>query len=205
MGGEHLSHLDTIVDPVLASELPTALWCARGHERGVEALLGTDVAFAAAYQLARPHPGQIAVAAELRHLLRDSGLLSRTITVSPMWASLRSSCACRVLEVRTIFLYSRWRRVTSSRTVMVLSARSETTTPWRVFCLPGPCSRGGVVSTGVLCSARLARSLRRRDRRDAALWRRSSTRAVWRSTPTSSSARSRHGPPASRARTWRTW
>jgi histidine ammonia-lyase len=39
----------------------------------VEALLGTNVAFAAAYQLARPHPGQIAVAAELRHLLRDSG------------------------------------------------------------------------------------------------------------------------------------
>ena len=38
----------------------------------VEALLGTDVAFAAAYQLARPHPGQLAVAAELRHLLRDS-------------------------------------------------------------------------------------------------------------------------------------
>lgn len=40
----------------------------------VEALLGTDVAFSAAYQLARPHPGQIAVAAELRGLLRDSGL-----------------------------------------------------------------------------------------------------------------------------------
>jgi histidine ammonia-lyase len=43
----------------------------------VEALLGTDVAFAAAYQLARPHPGQIAVAAELRHLLLDSGLQQR--------------------------------------------------------------------------------------------------------------------------------
>ena len=40
----------------------------------VEALLGTDVAFAEAYQAARPHPGQVAVAAELRHLLRDSGL-----------------------------------------------------------------------------------------------------------------------------------
>src|SRR5215204_5256981 len=40
----------------------------------VEALLGTDVAYAAAYQLARPHPGQVAVAEELRHLLRDSGL-----------------------------------------------------------------------------------------------------------------------------------
>jgi histidine ammonia-lyase len=40
----------------------------------VEALLGTEVAFAARYQLARPHPGQVAVAAELRHLLRGSGL-----------------------------------------------------------------------------------------------------------------------------------
>jgi histidine ammonia-lyase len=40
----------------------------------VEALLGTDVAFAAAYQLARPHPGQVAVAAQLRRLLRDSQL-----------------------------------------------------------------------------------------------------------------------------------
>ena len=40
----------------------------------VEALLGTDVAFAAEYQLARPHPGQVAVAAELRDLLRDSTL-----------------------------------------------------------------------------------------------------------------------------------
>ena len=40
----------------------------------VEALLGTDVAFAAEYQLARPHPGQVAVAAEMRYLLRDSTL-----------------------------------------------------------------------------------------------------------------------------------
>jgi histidine ammonia-lyase len=40
----------------------------------LEALLGTEVAFAAPYQLARPHPGQVEVAGELRHLLRDSGL-----------------------------------------------------------------------------------------------------------------------------------
>jgi histidine ammonia-lyase len=40
----------------------------------VEALLGTEVAFSAPYQLARPHPGQIEVAAELRHLLRGSGI-----------------------------------------------------------------------------------------------------------------------------------
>ncbi len=42
--------------------------------QSVEALLATDVAFAEAYQLARAHPGQVAVAAELRHLLRDSGI-----------------------------------------------------------------------------------------------------------------------------------
>jgi len=41
----------------------------------VEALLGTDVPFSAAYQDARPHPGQAAVAAELRHLLRDSAMI----------------------------------------------------------------------------------------------------------------------------------
>jgi histidine ammonia-lyase len=41
----------------------------------VEALLGTDVAYSAAYQQARPHPGQSRVAAQLRHLLRDSQLM----------------------------------------------------------------------------------------------------------------------------------
>jgi len=40
----------------------------------VEALEGTAVAFAAAYQLARPHPGQVAIAAQMRWLLRESGL-----------------------------------------------------------------------------------------------------------------------------------
>lgn len=43
----------------------------------VEALLGTEVAYSAPYQLARPHPGQVEVAAELRHLLRSSGLQRR--------------------------------------------------------------------------------------------------------------------------------
>ncbi|HEY3073428.1 MAG TPA: histidine ammonia-lyase [Candidatus Limnocylindrales bacterium] len=40
----------------------------------VEALLGTDVAFTAAYHRARPHPGQAAVAAEMRALLSGSTL-----------------------------------------------------------------------------------------------------------------------------------
>ena len=42
----------------------------------VEALLGTDVAFSAAYQATRPHPGAMSVAAELRHLLRGSQVIA---------------------------------------------------------------------------------------------------------------------------------
>lgn len=41
----------------------------------VESLTGTDVAFAAAYQAVRPHPGQQLVAAQMRSLLRDSELI----------------------------------------------------------------------------------------------------------------------------------
>ena len=40
----------------------------------LEALLGTDVAFAAPYHAARPHPGQASVAADLRTLLAGSTL-----------------------------------------------------------------------------------------------------------------------------------
>ncbi len=40
-----------------------------------EALLGTDVAFSAALQDARPHPGQTRVAAQLRALLADSAVM----------------------------------------------------------------------------------------------------------------------------------
>jgi histidine ammonia-lyase len=40
-----------------------------------EAMLGTDVAFADALQQARPHPGQIQIAAQMRYLLRDSELM----------------------------------------------------------------------------------------------------------------------------------
>ncbi len=39
LGPEHLAHLDTIVDPVLVSELPTMLWSPHGHEEAVDALL----------------------------------------------------------------------------------------------------------------------------------------------------------------------
>jgi hypothetical protein len=62
-------------------------------------------------------------------LERLSGRLSTTRTVSPALASLRSSCACSVDDERTIFLYVRCGRAKSIRTVIVLSALSETTTP----------------------------------------------------------------------------
>ena len=45
MGPSHLSHLDTIVDPVVVSELPTMLWTPHGHEEAGQALKGmVDVA-----------------------------------------------------------------------------------------------------------------------------------------------------------------
>jgi glucose-6-phosphate dehydrogenase assembly protein OpcA len=44
MGPEHLSGLETIVDPIVISELPTVLWCPHGHDEAVTQLRGlTDV------------------------------------------------------------------------------------------------------------------------------------------------------------------
>jgi glucose-6-phosphate dehydrogenase assembly protein OpcA len=44
IGPDHLERLDTIVDPVIVSEIPTMLWCPHGHEEAVRALRGmTDV------------------------------------------------------------------------------------------------------------------------------------------------------------------
>jgi glucose-6-phosphate dehydrogenase assembly protein OpcA len=40
MGPEHLTALETIVDPVIVSELQTMLWCPHGHREAVEALKG---------------------------------------------------------------------------------------------------------------------------------------------------------------------
>jgi glucose-6-phosphate dehydrogenase assembly protein OpcA len=40
MGPEHLPALDTIVDPVLVSELQTMLWCPHGHHEAIDALRG---------------------------------------------------------------------------------------------------------------------------------------------------------------------
>ena len=40
LGPSHLRHLNTIIDPVIVSELPTMLWSPHGHDEAVESLLG---------------------------------------------------------------------------------------------------------------------------------------------------------------------
>jgi glucose-6-phosphate dehydrogenase assembly protein OpcA len=40
IGPEHLAALDTIVDPLLVSELQTMLWCPHGHREAIDALWG---------------------------------------------------------------------------------------------------------------------------------------------------------------------
>jgi glucose-6-phosphate dehydrogenase assembly protein OpcA len=40
IGPEHLCRIDTIVDPVLVSELPTVLWSPHGHDEAVQKLAG---------------------------------------------------------------------------------------------------------------------------------------------------------------------
>jgi glucose-6-phosphate dehydrogenase assembly protein OpcA len=40
VGERHLSHLDTIVDPLVVTDLPTVVWAPHGHQEAVEAVLG---------------------------------------------------------------------------------------------------------------------------------------------------------------------
>jgi glucose-6-phosphate dehydrogenase assembly protein OpcA len=39
LGERHLPHLDTIVDPLVVSDLPTVVWCAHGYDDAVRVLL----------------------------------------------------------------------------------------------------------------------------------------------------------------------
>src|SRR4051794_7251943 len=39
VGDRHLSHLDTIVDPLVVTDLPTVVWAPHGHQQAVEPLL----------------------------------------------------------------------------------------------------------------------------------------------------------------------
>jgi glucose-6-phosphate dehydrogenase assembly protein OpcA len=73
---EHLAHLETIVDPVVVSELPTVLWCPHGHDLAVDALLGlVDVILVDSDQ--RPQPQEA--------LARVSELLKSAYVVDLAW------------------------------------------------------------------------------------------------------------------------
>jgi glucose-6-phosphate dehydrogenase assembly protein OpcA len=39
VGERHLSHIDTVVDPLVVTDLPTVVWAPHGHHEGVDALL----------------------------------------------------------------------------------------------------------------------------------------------------------------------
>ena len=70
VGPPHLSRLDTIVDAVLASELPTVLWWPYGCGRQIERLLAkVDAVFLDSAELIEPRAG-LARAAELVHSAR---------------------------------------------------------------------------------------------------------------------------------------
>ena len=57
IGPEHLASLDTIVDPVLVSEMPTVLWSPHGHEEAVAVLSKmTDVFLLDSDDMADPRP-----------------------------------------------------------------------------------------------------------------------------------------------------
>jgi glucose-6-phosphate dehydrogenase assembly protein OpcA len=55
IGPTHLAHLDTVIDPVIVSEMPTVLWCPHGHQEAIEALIGMiDVILLDSDQLLEP-------------------------------------------------------------------------------------------------------------------------------------------------------
>ena len=63
IGPQHLSALHTIVGPVLARELPTALWCAHGHDPGLQPLLRkVDAILLDSDELIEPRAGLVRAA-----------------------------------------------------------------------------------------------------------------------------------------------
>src|SRR6185295_13327995 len=40
VGEQHLAHIDTIVDPLVVTDLPTVAWAPHGHQEAVDALIG---------------------------------------------------------------------------------------------------------------------------------------------------------------------
>src|SRR4051794_13950502 len=92
------------------------------HHADAEDLAGARVVGHPQARLVLDHRARSSTSSSRQRLVRDIGRASCTRTVSPALASLRSSWTCSVVEVRMIFPYRLWRRVTSIRTTSVLSA-----------------------------------------------------------------------------------
>src|SRR5215210_5293498 len=140
-GGHDLALLDGADDDVAHARVAPVAAAAHAD---AEHLAGARVVRHLEPRLLLDHLARSSTSTRRQRFVRLSGRLSTTRTVSPMCASLFSSCACSVDEVRTIFLYIRCWRAVSMRTVMVLSALSETTMPWRTLML-------GWVADSVAC------------------------------------------------------
>ncbi len=76
IGPSHLAGIETIVDPIIVSELPTVLWSPHGHEEAVDALLDlTDVVLVDTDDVLEPDAG----------LARATDLLKESYVVDLAW------------------------------------------------------------------------------------------------------------------------
>jgi glucose-6-phosphate dehydrogenase assembly protein OpcA len=56
LGPNHLRALETVIDPVIVTELPTVLWCPHGHDEAVRSLRGiVDVLLLDSDDLSKPY------------------------------------------------------------------------------------------------------------------------------------------------------
>src|SRR3954469_23333890 len=85
---------------------------------------------------ARSSPARERTDTRRQRLVAERGRDSSLRTVSPICASLASSCAANSVEARMTRLYSRWRVRRSTDTTIVLSILSLTTRPTLVFRCP---------------------------------------------------------------------
>lgn len=87
IGADQLAHIDTIVDPVLVSELPTVLWSPHGHAAAVQALLGmVDVVLLDSDDLSPEAAGDPSpLAAPAAALERAEGITTHAYVVDLAW------------------------------------------------------------------------------------------------------------------------
>jgi glucose-6-phosphate dehydrogenase assembly protein OpcA len=146
LGPEHLSRLDSIIDPVLVSELPTVLWCPHGHDEAVDALLGTiDVLLLDSDDAADP-PAALDLAADR---LRSAYVVDLAwLRTTPWRERLAASFdpAHRRAELRSITALTIHHRPGSSASAMVLAGWLSSRLGWQPRAL-APHPRGSLSGT----------------------------------------------------------